>query len=141
MFDIGFPELVLVSSVALLVIGPDKLPETIRTVSLWIGRVRRSFASIKAEIENEIGADDIRRELHNEAIMKELDSAKNQINQGLRDTENELRGMTRVSEVSDEEELETAAIRRTDTATLAEAEPATAEQENPEPDPAQAKSS
>ncbi len=141
MFDIGFPELVLVSIVALLVIGPDKLPETIRTVSLWIGRVRRSFASIKAEIENEIGADDIRRELHNEAIMKELDSAKNQINQGLRDTENELRGMTRVSEVSDEEELETAAIRRTDTATLAEAEPATAEQENPEPDPAQAKSS
>ena len=51
MFDIGFPELVVVSVVALLVIGPEKLPEAIRTMSLWVGRIQRSFASIRREIE------------------------------------------------------------------------------------------
>ena len=77
MFDIGFPELVVVSVVALLVIGPEKLPETIRTMSLWVGRIQRSFASIRQEIESEIGADEIRQQLHNESIMKELKDTKN----------------------------------------------------------------
>ena len=76
MFDIGFPELVVVSVVALLVIGPEKLPETIRTMSLWIGRIQRSFANIRQEIESEIGADEIRQQLHNESIMKELEETK-----------------------------------------------------------------
>jgi len=46
MFDIGFPELIVVSIVALLVIGPDKLPETLRSLFLWVGRLRRSLANI-----------------------------------------------------------------------------------------------
>lgn len=79
MFDIGFPELVIISVVALLVIGPEKLPETIRTVSLWIGRLQRSFANIRREIEAEIGADEIRQQLHNETIMKELEDTRNTI--------------------------------------------------------------
>lgn len=77
MFDIGFPELIMISVVALLVIGPEKLPETIRTISLWIGRIQRSFSSIRREIEAEIGADEIRAQLHNEAIMKDLEKTKN----------------------------------------------------------------
>jgi len=79
MFDIGFPELVLVSIIALLVIGPDRLPETIRTVALWVGRLKRSLANIKQEIEKEIGADEIRRELHNESILKELQNTRHDI--------------------------------------------------------------
>lgn len=85
MFDIGFPELVVVSVVALLVIGPEKLPETIRTISLWIGRIQRSFASIRREIETEIGADEIRQQLHNESIMKELEETKNTLQQAGQD--------------------------------------------------------
>jgi sec-independent protein translocase protein TatB len=85
MFDIGFPELVVVSVVAQLVIGPEKLPETIRTISLWIGRVQRSFASIRREIETEIGADEIRQQLHNESIMKELEETKNTLQQAGQD--------------------------------------------------------
>jgi sec-independent protein translocase protein TatB len=72
MFDVGFPELILIAVVALLVIGPERLPETLRTIGLWIGRIRRSFTSVKAEIEREVGMDDIRRQLHNEAVMAEL---------------------------------------------------------------------
>lgn len=79
MFDIGFPELVVVSIIALLVVGPDKLPETIRTVAMWVGRLKRSLANIKQEIENEIGADEIRQELHNESILKELHNTRDDI--------------------------------------------------------------
>lgn len=72
MFDIGFLEIVVVGIVALVVLGPEKLPGTIRTVSLWIGRLRRSFNSIKSDIEKEIGADEIRRQLRNEEIMEKF---------------------------------------------------------------------
>ena len=81
MFDIGFPELLIISVVALLVIGPEKLPETIRTISLWIGRFRRSFANIKQEIEKEIGADEIRSQLYNESIMEEIAKSKEAFNE------------------------------------------------------------
>ena len=70
MFDIGFAELLLVGLVALLVLGPERLPGAVRTASLWIGRLKRSFSAIKAEVAREIGADEIRRQLHNEQILE-----------------------------------------------------------------------
>mgnify|MGYP001407403845 CR=1 FL=1 len=81
MFDIGFPELLMISIVALLVIGPEKLPETIRTASLWIGRIQRSFSNLKHEIENEIGSEEIRTQLHNESILQSLEEAKNSMHE------------------------------------------------------------
>jgi len=72
MFDIGFPELMLSAIVGLLVIGPERLPEALRTLGLWLGRMRRSFQSVKAEIEKEIGMDEVRKQLHNEAVMDEM---------------------------------------------------------------------
>lgn len=72
MFDIGLFELLLLSIIVLLVIGPKRLPETLRTLGLWIGRMRRSYTRVKTEIEREIGMDDVRRQLHNEAIMEQM---------------------------------------------------------------------
>lgn len=72
MFDIGFPELLIISLVALVVLGPERLPEALRTLGLWFGRARRSFTAVKSEIEREIGMDDVRRQLHNESIMEEM---------------------------------------------------------------------
>jgi len=72
MFDIGGLELLLITVVALLVIGPERLPETLRTLGLWLGRLRRSFTAVKAEIEKEIGMDEVKRQLHNEAVMEEM---------------------------------------------------------------------
>ena len=69
MFDIGFSELLLVGLVALLVFGPERLPGAARTAGLWIGRLKRSFSAIKTEVEREIGADEIRRQIHNENIL------------------------------------------------------------------------
>ena len=72
MFDIGFPELLLVSVITLLVLGPERLPEALRSLGLWLGRARRSFTRVKTEIEREIGMDEVRRQLHNEAIMEQM---------------------------------------------------------------------
>ncbi|MBT8146136.1 MAG: Sec-independent protein translocase protein TatB [Gammaproteobacteria bacterium] len=78
MFDIGPSELLVIFVVALLVIGPERLPSAVRTASLWIGRFRRSFHKIKSDVERELNADEIRRQLHNESILAEVEDAKNQ---------------------------------------------------------------
>ena len=69
MFGISFSELLLVGLLALLVLGPERLPGAARTAGLWVGRLKRSFNAIKQEVEREIGADEIRRQLHNEHIL------------------------------------------------------------------------
>lgn len=70
MLDIGFAELLVVSAVALFVVGPDRLPSAIRTVSLWLGKVRRGFEEIKA---------DVSRELHNEEVMRALRESREEV--------------------------------------------------------------
>lgn len=80
MFNVGPLELLLIFVVALLVIGPERLPGTVKTCSLWIGRFRRNFHKIKAEIEQELNADEIRRQIYNESVLEELNDAKNQVN-------------------------------------------------------------
>ncbi|MBJ2283871.1 Sec-independent protein translocase subunit TatB [Pseudomonas sp. MF6755] len=77
MFGISFSELLLVGLVALLVLGPERLPGAARTAGLWIGRLKRSFNAIKQEVEREIGADEIRRQLHNEHILSLEQEARN----------------------------------------------------------------
>ncbi|WP_426135875.1 Sec-independent protein translocase protein TatB [Pseudomonas sp. PWP3-1b2] len=80
MFGISFSELLLVGLVALLVLGPERLPGAARTAGLWIGRLKRSFNAIKQEVEREIGADEIRRQLHNEHILSLEQEARNILN-------------------------------------------------------------
>ena len=72
MFDIGFPEFFLAAVVTLLVLGPERLPAALRTLGLWIGRLRRSYYNVKTEIEREIGMDEVRRQLHNEQVMADV---------------------------------------------------------------------
>lgn len=76
MFNISPMELMLVFVVALIVIGPDKLPGAVRTASLWLGRFRRSYNKVKSEIERELNTDEIKRQLHNEAVLEEIEQAK-----------------------------------------------------------------
>ena len=70
MLDIGFAELLVVSAVALFVVGPDRLPSAIRAISLWLGRVSRGFEEIKA---------DVSRELHNEEVMQALRESRDEV--------------------------------------------------------------
>ena len=93
MFNIHSTEILLILIVALLVIGPDKLPSTIRTASLWIGRFRRSFYKVKAEVERELNTDEIRRQLHNESVMAQIEDAKTKVNKVSKDTETSVNSL------------------------------------------------
>ena len=88
MFDIGFPELLILALIALLVLGPDRLPEAMRTLGLMVGRLRRSYLSARAAIEREVGMDEVRRQLHNESIMKEFKSIESEIKSDVKELGN-----------------------------------------------------
>ncbi len=111
MFDIGFMELMLISIVALIVIGPEKLPGAIRTATLWIGRAKRGFQQVKSEIEREIDADDIKRQLHNEAILADLKKVKDKADalvENTKNTINDVNAEVNTTLKNEEEELKSA---------------------------------
>ena len=87
MFDIGFSELLVIAVIALVVMGPERLPETVRSISLWIGRMKQMLSSARQELENEVGMDEIRRQLQNEKIMRDLDAVKEDIETTIIDTQ------------------------------------------------------
>ncbi len=61
MFDIGFTELMVIAVVALIVIGPERLPKVARTVGLLFGRMQRYVNDVKADISREMALDDLRK--------------------------------------------------------------------------------
>ena len=81
MFDIGFLELLVIALITLVVMGPERLPEAIRTISLWLGRLKQLWTRARTEIETEVGLDDIRHQLHNEEVLRELGEQKDQLQQ------------------------------------------------------------
>lgn len=81
MFDVGFSELLIIAVVALLVLGPERLPKAARFVGLWVRRARAQWYSVKAELERELASEELQRGLGNplsdlkpqmQALEKEL---------------------------------------------------------------------
>ncbi|MCB5188405.1 Sec-independent protein translocase protein TatB [Methylobacillus caricis] len=92
MFDIAFSELVVIGVVALIVIGPEKLPKVARTVGLLLGRVQRYVNGVKS---------DISRELH----FEELQRLQNEVRQGINQAESAVtREVDRIGELGREVE-------------------------------------
>lgn len=63
MFDIGFSELLIIAVVALVVLGPERLPRAARFAGLWVRRARAQWYSVKAELERDLAAEELRRSL------------------------------------------------------------------------------
>ena len=72
MFDIGFAELLLVGVIGLLVLGPERLPTAIRTGRFWLAKLRRNFNALRAEFEREFDTEELKREIHNDAVLQGL---------------------------------------------------------------------
>ncbi len=73
MFDIGFLEVLVIGVVALIVIGPERLPRVARTAGMWVGRARRAFANVKEEIDRELRAEELKEILRKQAESKPLE--------------------------------------------------------------------
>ncbi|MFZ1344557.1 Sec-independent protein translocase protein TatB [Thiothrix eikelboomii] len=64
MFETSFLEMLVIGIVALLVIGPERLPTVARTIGLWVGKARRLIAHTRADIERELGTEELRSMLY-----------------------------------------------------------------------------
>lgn len=92
MFDVGFWELSIIAVVALIVIGPERLPKVARTAGHWIGRGRRFVANVKADIDKEIKADELKQ------ILEQQAEKANPLHEIIEDTKSDLRSIKQDTE-------------------------------------------
>jgi len=91
MFDIGFWEIALVGVVALLVLGPERLPKVARVAGMWVGKGRRFMSSVKGEIDRELKAEELKRIMAEQAKTNELYEITEQARDGLSQAGNALK--------------------------------------------------
>ncbi len=84
MFEVGFSEILMVGLVALLVIGPEKLPKVARMAGYWIGKSKRMVAAVKQEISEEFQAEELRQSLKNQSGLNELQKLVEETSNDLR---------------------------------------------------------
>ena len=88
MFDIAFTELMIIGVVALIVIGPEKLPRMARTVGHLAGRLQRYVSDVKADISREIELDELRK--MRDSMQQAATEMQSSVQSELRKTETEL---------------------------------------------------
>lgn len=81
MFEIGFSELVMVALVSLLVIGPERLPKAARIAGYWLGKSRAMINSVKAEIQLELRAEEMRQIFKEESGLHEFQQLVDETNE------------------------------------------------------------
>lgn len=85
MFDISFTELMVIGVIALITIGPERLPKVARTLGHLMGRAQRYVNDVKSDIQREIELDELRK------FKDEIDHAATDVQSSLRNTENAVR--------------------------------------------------
>ena len=120
MFDIGFSELLLIAVVALVVLGPERLPKAARFAGLWVRRARSQWDSVKQELERELEAEELKRNLH--SVRQSLRDAETQLRHGEQQVQAE--GQRLHDEVARDVDARDIDIRTGSDAPVAEARPA-----------------
>ena len=76
MFQIGFLEILIILILGLIIIGPNKLPVVVKTTLKFYKKIENKFADFKNAIEDDIGADELKKDVFNELRMEELEKNK-----------------------------------------------------------------
>ena len=90
MFDVGFWEIFLILILALVVVGPERLPGAARTIGLWVGKGRRYIEGVKSEVEQEFDISEFKRVIHNQEIQ--LNELKQKVTQPARMSADDILG-------------------------------------------------
>ena len=108
MFDIGFWELSIIGIVALLVIGPERLPAVARTVGKYVGRANRFIANVKDDISKELKDEDLKKILADQQkLADEYKKAASSMNSAISSETESLRGSVTMDDILDIEESNT----------------------------------
>lgn len=99
MFDVGLTELMVIGVVALIVIGPERLPRVARTVGTLMGRAQRYFTDVKSEVNRELQLEELRR------MQKEMADQTQQASAQLQQVENDTVGQINQLEKTLQESL------------------------------------
>ncbi len=93
MFDIGFSELLIIAVVALVVLGPERLPKAARFAGLWVRKARAQWYSVKSEFEREMAADEMKRSLGNpvQDLRREVENAGKELHDSVREAQASVR--------------------------------------------------
>ncbi len=86
----SFLELFLVGIIALIVLGPERLPKAARTVGLWIGKAKQSFDSIKTEIDRELKVKELQEQIAKQKADLEQSSGLGSLKQGIEQAKNTI---------------------------------------------------
>lgn len=79
MFQIGFLEILIIFIFGLIIIGPKRLPEVTKTIIKFYKKIENKFVGFKKDIEDDIGADELKKDVFNELKMEELEKNKEPI--------------------------------------------------------------
>ena len=88
MFDVGFWEILLILVLALVVIGPERLPGAARQAGLWVGKARRYIEGVRTEVEQELDVNEFKRMLHNQEVQ--INELQQQIKSSVDDVGSEI---------------------------------------------------
>lgn len=72
MFDLGFWEIMMIVLIALVVVGPERLPGLARTAGLWVGKAKRFVNNVKAEINQELAAEELKGVIDKQSIVQNV---------------------------------------------------------------------
>jgi sec-independent protein translocase protein TatB len=89
MFDIGITEILIVAVVALVVLGPERLPKAARMVGFWVRKARSQWYAVKAELESEMADEELKNSLKEsaESMKHSLESYQSNLQNDLQDIE------------------------------------------------------
>ncbi len=130
MFDVGFSELLIIAVVALLVLGPERLPKAARFAGLWVRKARAQWYSVKSELELELAQEEMKK--HLQEAENSIRAPMQELEQDLRHAENDMNAA--LNELARTAEADSAAGNGIDTTP----DPAAFETDQPSPPPAQA---
>jgi sec-independent protein translocase protein TatB len=88
MFDVGFSELLIIAVVALLVLGPERLPKAARFAGLWVRKARAQWYSVKSELELELAQEEMKQ--HMQSVENSIKAPMQELQNDLQDAQNEI---------------------------------------------------
>jgi len=99
MFDVGFWEILLILVLALVVIGPERLPGAARRAGYLVGKVRRYIEGVRSEVESEFDVSEFKRLLHNQEVQ--INELQQQLKAGVKNISSDLPEKASASEILD----------------------------------------